>query len=208
MFHHDCSRLNTLAREFLCALLFSSLQRSLLDRIIRRLVRPELEVFRAISRLADLPRHPWHAQTIEYSDVICQHLRFVVATCAKFFEKRQLVGGLGMFQGNGAFRPEFFDTAVGVKGHEIERFASPVLWDVGVRELVASSCWVGGVSLRCVLSIAWPGLWKYSPVDTSTLLSPMSLRMNLDRSHHQFGTGAMLLSRWPWPSFWMLKENI
>jgi hypothetical protein len=36
--------------------------------------------------------------------------------------------------------------------HEIERFASPVLWDVRVWKLVASSCC--GVSLRCMLSIA------------------------------------------------------
>jgi len=151
MFHRDSSH-STLARELLCALLLRSLQRSLLDRIVCRLVRPELEVFRAVSRLADLPRHPWHTQTIEHSDVIREHLRFVVATCAEFFKKRQLAGCLCIFQGNGAFDPELFNAAVGMEGHEIERFASPVLWDVRIWKLVASSCC--GVSLRCMLSIA------------------------------------------------------
>lgn len=137
----DSSHSNALIRELLCALLLSSLQRSLLDSIICRLVRPEFEVLRAVSRLTDLPRHPWHAQTIEYSDMICEYLRLVLATCAKFFEKRQLAGGLSMFQGDWAFGPEFFNATVGVKGHEIKRLASPVFWDVGVRELVASAYW-------------------------------------------------------------------
>lgn len=137
----DPSHSNTLAIELLCALLLPSLQHSLLDRIVCRLVRPEFEVFCAVSRLTDLPRHPWHSQTVEHSDMICQHLRFVVATRAKFFEKSQLAGCLSMFQGNGAFGPEFFDATVRVKGHEIECFASPVFRDVGIRKFIASSCW-------------------------------------------------------------------
>jgi hypothetical protein len=197
IFLRDSSHSNALSRKLLRALLLSSLQRSLLHRIICRLIRPELEVFRTISRLTNLPGHPWHTQTIEHSDVICEHLRFVFATCAEFLEKCQFVGCLSTFQSNGAFGPEFFDATVGVQSDEIECFASPVFRDVGVREFVASSCWW----CQFLLYAIDYSVRRHSPVDTSTLLSPMSRRMNLDRSHHQFGTGAVLLSRWPWPSF-------
>ena len=65
------------------------------------------------------------------------------------------------------------------------------------------------VSYDCWLEEFVMGEEANAPVEIRIgLLLPMTLRIFLLRSHHQPGAGAMLLRKWPWPSFWMLKAKM
>ena len=128
--------------ETLSALFLPCLQSSLPHDLIRLLIRPKLEIIRAVPWLANLPRHPRNPQIIEHINVVLQSLRFTLTGSAKLLEKDELFRLQRMLQSNWAFGPELFYAAVRVDVDKVEGVAGPVLRDVGVGELVAAAWWL------------------------------------------------------------------
>lgn len=124
----------------LCRSELSSPLRLPLHDAIRRLVSPKLKVRLPTARLADLPRHPGHAQFVEYSDVRGDLIGLLGARCAELLEQHQLVGGEGVIEGDATLLAELGHATVGMHIDNFKGRAGPVLGDVGVGEFVASAC--------------------------------------------------------------------
>jgi hypothetical protein len=135
----NCILLRAANAEPLSTLLPSRLQCPLLHNLIGLLIRPKLEIVRAIPRLADLPWHPRDSQAIENINMVLESLCFVHARSAKLLECHELPRFQRMLQSDGALGAELFDAAVRVDVDEIEGVAGPVLRDVGVGEFIASA---------------------------------------------------------------------
>ena len=103
---------------------------SLLHDTIGRFVCPELKVSSSLSRLIDLPNHPWYFETIENVNVLADNSRLVRTCGTELFEENKLIGRFGVLKRDGRFVAELINAVVGVDVDKIKRRAVPVLGDI------------------------------------------------------------------------------
>lgn len=130
----------SLDRPRLRSALCQSIIRAILNDIIGRLIGPKLIIIRLVSRLADLPGHPRHAETIKYINMLSDGGRLTTPSSTKLLKEHELVGTLGVLERNWALVLEFVDATVGVNGDKVQGLAGPVLRDIRVGKLITTTC--------------------------------------------------------------------